>query len=284
MPLPYTSNAILGSPLQNALTPDQTQNISYTVAASWTLPQLGAPLPAVYPITRVPVTTTDVVEVARELGARVPRQLTPQADGSIVTELQLNGSPYSLTVSAGYGAPWFTLDALAPQPGSLSSVRLSNQADAWLRDHNLLRPDMRLLSAASGVVTYGQIIGGDTALLGPSALSLSFDGRGALREVTDNYIVLGTSMTAPLQSSNNAVSDALVNGLGLYTGPLTSTVTGVAEVNTLTIAYVGVRGAKNDYLEPVYVLGGAVPTAAGPEPFNLYVSALSLQDNTLSQP
>jgi len=283
LPVPGVTNAILGSPLRDALGFDQTQNVSYTVPVSWTLPQFASSLP-VYPIARTPVTTTDALAIARQLGARNSLGVIPGADGQLETRVQLDGAPYTLTVYAGYGTPWFKLRALSPAPGILSSVRLSTQAGAWLQEHNVQRPDMRLLSAGDGAVTYGQTMDG-AALLGPSVLSLSFDSRGALRELIDEYIVPHAPIPWPSQSSNNAAYDA-ITGQGLYTGPTTATVTGPALVSSVSIAYVGVSGVKSDYLEPVYVLGGAIPTTAGPspQPFDLYISALNSSAGDTPQP
>lgn len=283
-PVPYAGNAILGSPLRNALTPDLTAGaISYTVPASWTLPQFMPSLP-VYPIARMPVTDTDVLDIVRQLGARDPRDIAPQPDGQITALIQLDNAPYTLTVYPGYGAPWFRLQAVASEPGTLSSVRLNAQAAGWLQEHNLQRADMRLLSITDGAVTYGQSVGGAT-LLGPSVLSLSFDSRGALRELTDEYIVPRQPVQSPAQSSNAAASGVVVRGEGLYTGPLTSTVTGPALIDSLTISYVGVSGGvKSDYIEPVYVLGGTVPTTSGPQPFSLYTTALASPDGETPQP
>jgi len=273
-PLPNPGNGVLNSPLQGALTADQTQNISYSVPMSWTLPQFLPQLP-VYPIARVPVTGNDVVGVAHALGAPGALDMVQQTTGAIVARVQVDGAPYTLTVYAGYGAPWFKLQADAPLPGTISSVRLRDQAAAWLQAHNLLHPDMRLLSIADGVVQYGQTVSG-TTVLGSTALSFSFDSRGALRDLTDEYIVPHAPFSAPAASSNNAASDAIGGQQGFYNGPPASTVTGPAAVSALTLAYVGVQGTKNDYLQPVYVLSGAVPTSSSsPQPFAIYISALS---------
>jgi len=276
--LPSADNTALDSPLQGALTTDAIQGISFTAPQTWTPPQLTSPYLPVYPIARVSVTTTDVMTVTRELGARDARAITMQEDGGIAAQVQVDGASYTLTVYAGYGTPRFTLHAGASEPGTLSSVRLAAQASAWLQYHGtLLHPDMRALPPGDGVMTYSQTVSG-TAILGPVALSLSFDGRGALRDLSYNYVVPRAPILAPAQSSIIAASTAILtyDGQALYSGPPPTTATGPALVSGLTLAYVGVRDVKDDYLEPVYVLNGAVNVgAAGPQPFDLYISALA---------
>ena len=277
--LPSADNTALDSPLQGALTTDNIQGISFTAPQTWTPPQLTSPYLPVYPIARVPVTTTDVLTVTRELGARDARDITLQGDGGIAAHVQVDGAPYTLTVYAGYGTPRFTLHALASEPGMLSSVRLTAQVSAWLQYHgNLLHPDMRALPPGNGVITYSQTVS-DTAILGPVALSVSFDGRGALRDLSYDYIVPRAPILAPAQSSIIAANTAILtyDGQALYSGPPPSTATGPAVVSGLTLAYVGVRDVKDDYLEPVYVLNGDVnvgAATASPQPFDLYISAL----------
>ncbi len=276
--LPSADNTALNSPLQDGLTTDAIQGISFTAPQSWTPPLLTSYYLPVYPIARVPVTTTDVMTVTRELGVGDARDITMQADGGIAAHIQVDGAPYTLTVYAGYGTPRFTLHALASEPGTLSSVRLTAQASAWLQYHGaLLHPDMRALPPSSGAITYSQTVS-DTAILGPVALSLSFDGRGALRDLSYDYIVPNAPILAPAQSSIIAASTAILtyDGQALYSGPPPTTATGPAVVSGLTLAYVGVRDVKDDYLEPVYVLNGDVNVgAAGPQPFDLYISALA---------
>lgn len=268
--VPNASNGLLGSPLNGAAAYAQ-QPLSYTVASTLTL--AVPPLVPVYPLTATDPSLVNALTIARSLGATsIQSGPTVQPDNSIVTALHIGATPYTLTVFDGYGTPRYILHAMTASVGHASAARIAGWATVWLHTHGLARPDLRLLDVAGDTASFGQAIGG-IPLLGSAAIQLSFDGQGVLHDLSYAYVRPATAVSWALQPPAIAAAAAIDQGQGLYRGPGADTVAGPAAINTITVAYAGVHGSQ-DYLEPVYVLTGTVPTASGPQPFSLYVPAL----------
>lgn len=271
LPVPNPANGVLSSPLNGTLT--ITQPITFSVPTSWNLPQVPPVLP-VYPLTPTVATVTDAYTVAQQIkmgGVLITPQV--RSDGSVVTTVQVGSVPYTLTVSGGYGEIWFTLQSIYPLAGELSAVRLPAIAAAWLRAHNLMRPDLGAPAASAAGVSYGQMIGA-APLLGPGAVQLDFDGAGTLRSLRYEHVTAPLATMWPAGSPAIAAAAWVDQGRGFYSGPTTSVITGTAAISGMSLAYVGVHGVTSDYLEPVYVLAGAVPTLSGAQPFTVYTTAL----------
>lgn len=280
--MPNPNNAVLFSPLSGALAADQPVSYSLPPTTTLQLPQAPASLNAisptllVYPITPTEATITDAVGIMTHIGVQ-STLMAPQgrADGTVVASVQLDNRPYTLTVYAGFGAPWFTLHAFTAGVGAPSAPRLAGWSDAWLRAHGLARPDLGVLVAYGTSAYYEQNVAG-LPLLRPWAAVVSFDGSGVMRDLRYEYVVPGTRVQAPAQAPSAALAGAIEQGLGLYRGPAPSTLSGPPTITGLSIGYAGVHGAgTRDYLEPVYVLNGTVATTSGIQGFSLYARALS---------
>jgi hypothetical protein len=245
-----------------------------TVPASWAPPSMPAQL-SVYPISLTDPSPADAYGIAQQL--RASGLLTApsiQNNRSIVTSLQLGTMPYTLTVYSGYGAVWFSLQAVYPPVGRLSSVRAAHAADDWLRSHGLLIPGLTQAVEPDGRVQYREIIGG-VPLLGPVAISIDLDGGGVLQSL--RYEVVATPTPPALlaaQSPAIATSNWVTQGVGYYNGPDPAILTGPATIDGLSLAYVGLRDKGQDYLVPIYVLTWRAPSASGPQTFTVYTPAL----------
>lgn len=284
LPWPNPDNGVLSSPLNGALTSAQQPN-TYHVPQDWVLPAVPATL-SVYPITHTEVTTADAQTIARQLGVQTMlKDPEAQADGSMVATVLLDNQIYVLTVTPGYDTPWFTLQAMEPAPGDLLLSQVQGQATAWLASHHLARSDLRALTISGGGVDFGQSAGG-VPLLGHVAVHLDFDGHGTLRDLSDAYVPATGAIAWPSEPPGLAASDAVASGYqGLYQGPDGTQATGPAAVTDFSLSYVGVHGGtRRDYLEPVYMLTGTVPTATGAQPFSLYIPALQLVTSPTATP
>ncbi len=288
-PVPNPFNGMLDSPLGSSVA--NQQPVSYTFAASLTIAaapySLGlaqnppmTPTLAVYPLTRTAVTTGDLPAVAEQLGVQdLLSEPAEDGNGNVMATVQFDGMPYTLTVSGGYGATWFSLQTAAPGTDSLLTSRLVKQAPLWLQAHGLWRPDLRPVGVEGGDAIYGQTTGG-LAVLGSAGVRVGFDSRGVLRDLRWEYVVPGNPRFQSAQQPTPALQQVIDNQQ-LYQGPDPSIIRGPAVYSTLTLAYVGVQGFKNSngsiehaYLEPVYILGGTVPTEIGEQPLSLYLLAL----------
>jgi hypothetical protein len=263
----------LNSPLLYAQT--FTQTITSTVPASWTPPVMPVQL-SVYPISITDPSPADAYNIAQRLGAS-GLLTTPniQNNRSIIASLQLGTMPYTLTVYSGYGTVWFSLQAVYPPVGRLSSVRAARAADDWLRSHGLLLPGLTQAVEPDGHVQYSESIGG-VPLLGPVAVSIDLDGGGVLQYL--RYEVVAASTPASLlaaQSPAIATSNWVTQGAGYYQGPNPATLTGPATIDSLSLAYVGLRDRGQHYLVPIYVLRWSAPSASGQQTLTVYTSALT---------
>jgi len=289
-PAPNPFNGVLDSPLDRSVA--NQQPVSYTFAASLTIAaapySLGlaqnspvTPTLAVYPLTRTAVTTRDVTAVTEQLGVQdLLSEPAEDGNGNVVATIQFDGMPYTLTVSGGYGATWFSLQAAETRTDSLLTGRLVTQAPLWLRAHGLWRPDLHPAGVQGGDAIYGQTAGGLTVLRSAS-VRVGFDSRGVLRDLRWDYVVPGAPTFQPALQPNAALQQVPGDQQFFYQGPDPSIIRGQAVYSTLTLAYVGVQGFKNGdgstehaYLEPVYILGGMVPTVSGDQPLSLYLLAL----------
>jgi len=287
--VPNPFNGVLDSPLGNSVA--NQQPVSYTFAASLTIAaapySLGlaqnppmTPTLAVYPLTRTAVTTGDLPVVAKQLGVQdLLSEPAEDGNGNVVATIQFDGMPYTLTVSGGYGSTWFSLETAEPGTDSLLTSRLVKQAPLWLQAHGLWRSDLHPVGVQGGDAIYGQTTGG-LAILGSAGVRVGFDSRGVLRDLRWDYVVPGDPKFQSAQQPIPALQQVIDNQQ-LYQGPDPSIIRGPAVYSTLTLAYVGVQGFKNSngsiehaYLEPVYILGGTVPTQIGAQPLSLYLLAL----------
>lgn len=272
LPPPSPSNALLSSPL--AATTYITQPIAFSFPVSWTLPQVPSQLP-VYPLTTTAIGATNAYSVAQQLGGN-GLLMAPQVrdDGSVLSTVQIGQTPYTLTVYSGYGGAWFTLQSIYPSVGQASSTRLPQLADAWLRAHGLMHSDLALRAVSGQGVTYSQSIDG-VPLLGPTSVALDFDGSGVLRALRYEYVA---TTPAPLlvaaEPPTFAASSVTQGAGGLYSGPTIASTTGTFAITGISLAYAGVHGVTGDYLEPIYLLAGTVPTSSRLDPFTMYVTAL----------
>lgn len=230
---------------------------------------------SIYPISVTDPSPADVYAIAQRLG--VSGLLTApsiQNNRSLVATLQLGTMPYTLTVYSGYGTDWFSLQAAYPAVGRLSLARAGHAADAWLRSHGLLSPNLIQTGEIDGRVQYGETIGG-APLRDPVAVSISLDGGGVLQYL--RYEVVATSGPPVLlaaQSPAIATSHWMTRGAGFYHGPDPAIFSGPAEIDGLSLAYVGLRDRGQLYLVPIYVLTWSAPSASGQQTFTVYTPAV----------
>src|SRR5579883_1340685 len=269
---PAPDNALLDSPLLYAQS--ITQSITSTVPVSWSPPMMPAQL-SIYPISVNDPSPADVYAIAQRLGANgLLTAPSIQNNRSIVATLQLGTMPYTLTVYSGYGTDWFSLQAAYPAVGRLSLARAGHAADTWLRSHGLLSPNLIQTGEIDGRVQYGETIGG-APLRDPVAVSISLDGGGVLQYL--RYEVVATSGPPVLlaaQSPAIATSNWMTQGAGFYHGPDPAIFSGPAEIDGLSLAYVGLRAMGQLYLVPIYVLTWSAPSASGQQTFTVYTPAV----------
>jgi len=285
-PVPNPINGIFDSPLGSSVA--NQQPVSYTFAASLTIAAVPyslvqspmTPTLAVYPLTRTAVTTADVPAVAEQLGVQdLLSEPAEDGNGNVVATIQFDGMPYTLTVSGGYGATWFSMQTTEPRTDSLLTSRLVKQAPLWLQAHGLWRPDLHPVGVQGGDAIYGQTAGG-LAVLGSAGVRVGFDSRGVLRDLRWDYVVPGAPVFQSAQQPKPALQQ-IIDNQQLYQGPDPSIIRGQAVYSTQTLAYVGVQGFRSGdgsiehaYLEPVYIVDGTVPTAIGDQSLSLYLLAL----------